>query len=124
NLGGGGFMVVALQDGTVLTQDHREMAPGAAHRDMFLDADGNVDRRLALESLQAAGVPGSVAGLLDALERYGTLERRQVLAPAIALAREGFELNEDLAGQFRDNLEAFRQYPASLAVFSRDGQPY
>jgi len=124
NLGGGGFMVIALQDGTVLTQDHREMAPGAAHRDMFLDAEGNVDRQLAVESLQAAGVPGSVAGLLDALERYGNLERQQVLAPAIALARDGFPLNEDLTNQFRDNLEGFRQYPASLAVFSRDGQAY
>jgi gamma-glutamyltranspeptidase/glutathione hydrolase len=124
NLGGGGFMVVALADGTVTTQDNREVAPLAAHRDMFLDAQGNVDRRLALNSLQASGVPGSVAGLLDALERYGSMSRQEVLAPAIKLAREGFVLNEDLAGQFADNLAGFRQYPASLAVFSKNGEPY
>lgn len=124
NLGGGGFMVLALADGTVVTQDSREVAPMAAHRDMFLDAQGNVDRQLALDSLQSAGVPGSVAGLLDALERYGTMSRQQVLAPAIKLAREGFVLNEDLAEQFADNLEGFREHPASLAVFSKNGEPY
>lgn len=124
NLGGGGFMLIALADGTVLAQDNREKAPAAAHRDMFLDTNGNVDRELALRSLQASGVPGTVAGLLDALERYGTLSRAEVLAPAIALAEDGFILNEDLAGQFRSNLDAFRQYPASLAKFSKQGEPY
>jgi gamma-glutamyltranspeptidase/glutathione hydrolase len=124
NLGGGGFMVIALADGTVTTQDSREMAPLAASRDMFLDSEGNVDRKLTLDSLQSSGVPGTVAGLLDALERHGTMTRQQVLAPAIKLAREGFALNEDLAGQFADNLEGFREYPASLAVFSKDGAPY
>jgi len=124
NLGGGGFLVLATADGKVLTQDHREVAPGAAHRDMFLDAEGNVDRNLAVNSLQASGVPGSVAGLLNALERHGTMDREQVLAPAIRLAEEGFVLNEDLVGQFAENMAAFRQYPASLAAFSKDGVPY
>jgi gamma-glutamyltranspeptidase/glutathione hydrolase len=124
NLGGGGFMVIALADGTVTTQDNREMAPLAASRDMFLDAQGNVDRKLTLDSLQSSGVPGTVAGLLDALERHGTMTRQQVLAPAIKLAREGFALNDDLATQFSDNLEGFREYPASLAVFSNNGAPY
>ncbi|MGA0805553.1 MAG: gamma-glutamyltransferase [Pseudohongiellaceae bacterium] len=124
NLGGGGFLVLATADGKVVTQDHREVAPGAAHRDMFLDAEGNVDRNLAVNSLQSSGVPGSVAGLLDALERYGTMSREQVLAPAIRLAEEGFVLNADIAGQFAENMAAFRQYPASLAVFSRDGVPF
>jgi gamma-glutamyltranspeptidase/glutathione hydrolase len=124
NLGGGGFLVLATADGKVLTQDHREVAPGAAHRDMFLDAEGNVDRNLAVNSLQASGVPGSVAGLLDALERHGTMTRAEVLAPAIALAEEGFVLNDDLVGQFAENMAAFRQNPAALAVFSKDGVPY
>ena len=124
NLGGGGFMLIALQDGTVVAQDNREKAPSAAHRDMFLDADGNVDRNLAVNSLQSSGVPGTVAGVLDALERYGTMTRQQVIAPALKLAREGFELNDDLAGQFAENLEGFKQYPASLAKFTQDGQPY
>ncbi|MDR0781542.1 MAG: gamma-glutamyltransferase [Pseudomonadales bacterium] len=124
NLGGGGFMVIALANGTVTTQDSREMAPLGASRDMFLDAKGNVDRKLTLDSLQSSGVPGSVAGLLDALERYGTLSRQQVLAPAIKLAREGVVLNDDIAGQFAENLEGFRLYPASLAVFSKNGAAY
>jgi gamma-glutamyltranspeptidase/glutathione hydrolase len=124
NLGGGGFILIALANGTVLAQDNREKAPGRAHRDMFLDSAGEVDRDLALNSLQSSGVPGSVAGLLDALQRYGTMTREQVLAPAIALAEDGFLLNEDLASQFQENLEGFRAHPASLAVFSKNGEPY
>lgn len=124
NIGGGGFTMIALANGEVYAQDSREKAPAAAHRDMFLDSDGNVDRNLALNTLQSSGVPGSVDGLLDALERFGTMTREQVIAPAIALAEEGFVLNEDLAGQFQENLEAFRQHPASLAVFTKDGTPY
>jgi gamma-glutamyltranspeptidase / glutathione hydrolase len=124
NLGGGGFTMIALASGEVYAQDSREKAPAAAHRDMFLDAAGNVDRNLALNSLQASGVPGTVDGLLDALERFGTMTRQQVMAPAIELAENGFALNEDLATQFQENLESFRAYPASLAVFSKDGAPY
>ncbi|HTQ99810.1 MAG TPA: gamma-glutamyltransferase [Candidatus Acidoferrum sp.] len=124
NIGGGGFMVIALANGKVVTQDNREKAPSAASRDMFLDANGNVDRNRAVNSLQASGVPGTVAGLLDALEKYGTMKRAQVMAPAIKLAREGFILNDDIAGQFAENLQGFKQYPASLAKFTHDGEPY
>lgn len=124
NLGGGGFMVLRLADGSVLTQDHREKAPKAAHRDMFLDEAGDVDRNLALNSLQSSGVPGTVAGLLDALQRHGTMDRREVLAPAIRLAEEGFVLNEDLASQFADTMDSFQTHPASMAKFSNNGSPY
>lgn len=124
NLGGGGFTMVALANGEVYAQDSREKAPAAAHRDMFLDSAGNVDRNLAMNSLQSTGVPGSVDGLLDLLERFGTMTRQQVMAPAIELADKGFVLNADIAGQFQDNLESFRRHPASLAVFSKNGQPY
>lgn len=124
NLGGGGFMLIAKANGEVTTLDHREIAPQAAHRDMFLDSNGNVDRNLALNSLQSSGVPGSVAGLLEALQTHGTMSREQVIAPAIKLAEAGFMLNEDLASQFADNLGAFRQTLASMAVFSKNGQPY
>jgi len=108
NLGGGGFIMIAMNDGRVVAQDNREKAPAAARRDMFLDQNGNVDRNLTVNSLQASGVPGTVAGLLDALTRYGTMTRQQVLAPAIELASKGFQLNEDLVGQFAENLEGFR----------------
>jgi len=124
NIGGGGFIVMRLANGDVLTQDHREKAPLAASTDMFLDANGDVDRELSLFSLQASGVPGSVAGMLDALEKHGTMTRQQVLAPAIALAEEGFILNEDLAGDFNDTMPYFERHAASLAVFTRDGSPY
>lgn len=124
NIGGGGFMVIRLQDGSVVTQDHREKAPGAAFPDMFLDQAGNVDRRKSLYSAQAAGVPGSVAGMLDALERYGSMSRQQVIAPAIKLAEEGFVLNEELAADFERVLNSMRDHPASMAIFSNQGEPW
>ena len=124
NLGGGGFMVLAPAEGDVITLDFREKAPSAAHRDMFLDSEGNVDRNLARASRQSSGVPGSVAGLLEALDKYGTMSKEQVLAPAIRLASEGIVLNEDIAQQFRGQFNNFRKHPASLAKFSLEGRPY
>ncbi len=124
NIAGGGFMVMRNADGEVFTLDFREKAPLAAYRDMFLDANGEVDRRLSLNSLKASGVPGTVAGLLEALDRFGTLSRETVMAPAIALAEEGFVLNEDLASQFENTLPRFAPYPSSMQIFSKDGQPY
>ncbi len=124
NIGGGGFMVIKLPDGSVVTQDAREKAPLGATRDMFLDANGDVDRGLSVSSLLSSGVPGTVAGMLDALDRYGSMSREVVLAPAIRLAEEGFALNDDLAEDFRRVLGSMRSYPASLAIFSKNGEPY
>jgi gamma-glutamyltranspeptidase/glutathione hydrolase len=125
NLGGGGFMVIHLSDGRVVTNDHRERAPAAATRDMYLDAKGNVVPGLSTASHLAVGVPGSVAGMLDVLEKYGTLPRKKILAPAIGLAKQGFVLNDDLAAQFAENAEQFRKYPGSAHVFlKRDGAAY
>ena len=124
NLGGGGFMVVRLADGTVITNDHRETAPSAATRDMYLDADGNVIDDLSRHSHLAVGVPGTVAGLIDVLERYGSLPLARVIDPAIRLAQQGFELNHDLAQQFARRREQFAKHPATLAAFTRnDGTP-
>ena len=124
NLGGGGFLILARGSGEVKALDFREKAPAAAHRDMFLDESGEVDRALARASRQSSGVPGTVAGLLLVLDQYGTMSRQEVMAPAIRLAEEGFVLNEDLANQFRGQFNNFRRYPASLAKFSKDGSPY
>ncbi|OFE11897.1 gamma-glutamyltransferase [Pseudohongiella acticola] len=124
NIGGGGFMVIKLEDGTVVTQDHREKAPGTAFPDMFLDTAGNVDRRKSLYSAQAAGVPGSVAGMLDALERYGSLSREAVMAPAIRLAEQGFPLTEDMASDFARVSDSMSAYPASTAIFTNNGQAW
>jgi gamma-glutamyltranspeptidase / glutathione hydrolase len=125
NLGGGGFMLIRLADGRVVSNDHREKAPAGAQRDMYLDKDGNVVPGLSTDSHLAAGVPGSVDGLLDVLARYGTLSRQRVLAPAIKLAKDGFVLNYDLARDFQSAAEQFRRYPGSAKVFlKKDGTAY
>lgn len=88
NLGGGGFMVIRMADGRTAAIDYRETAPAAASRNMFLDAAGNATGA-SLVGRQASGVPGSVAGLAEALHRYGTMSLAQVLAPAIRMAEDG-----------------------------------
>ncbi len=125
NLGGGGFMVIHLADGTLVTNDHRERAPLAASRDMYLDKEGKVIPGLSRESHLASGVPGTVAGLLDVLERYGRLSREKVMAPAIALAEQGFALNYDLVSQFKRRREIFARHEPTLRMFSHPtGGPY
>lgn len=98
NLGGGGFMLVHLaKPNKSIAIDYREMAPAAAHRDLFVGADGQVDTELARFSHRSAGVPGTVAGLIHAQERYGTMPLAEVLTPAIALADEGIVVTRALA---------------------------
>jgi gamma-glutamyltranspeptidase/glutathione hydrolase len=126
NLGGGGFMLIALSGGKKLTAiDYRETAPAAASRDMFLDENGNVDRDRARYSRASAGVPGTVAGLLYALEHYGTLPRERVIAPAIKLAEEGFPVSFGLALALSASHERFADDPSSRAYFEHpNGEPY
>ena len=124
NIGGGGFAVIRTKDGKVVTLDHRETAPADAHRDMYLDENGEIIKDLSTRSHLAAGVPGSVDGLLLMLEDYGSLSRREVMAPAIALARKGFPLSWQLARQFERQLPQMEKYPASVAKFSKNGTPY
>lgn len=98
NLGGGGFMLVHLAEtGEVLAIDFREMAPDGATRDMYLGQDGEVDNQLAQYSRLSAGVPGTVMGLLEALEKYGTMTRREVMGPSVKLATKGFPLSYAMA---------------------------
>lgn len=125
NLGGGGFMVIRLADGRETTIDYREMAPGRAYRDMYLDQAGQpVPDRSRVGAL-AAGVPGSVAGLAYAQKTYGRLALETVLAPAIALAREGFEISWALADSLRAARPLLSQFPASARIFLRpDGTPF
>ncbi len=110
NLGGGGFMMVYLkEEDRVIAIDYREMAPAAAHRDMFLNADGDVDNKRARFSMKSSGVPGTVMGLTEALSKYGTMPLADVMAPAIRLADDGFEmtwgLNDSLT-RYQDRLKA------------------
>ena len=98
NLGGGGFMLIYSNElQKTIAIDYREMAPAKASRDMFLDNKGNYDRKKAQFSLLSAGVPGTVAGLYYALEKYGTLSWDEVLDPAINLAENGFKVPHDLS---------------------------
>ena len=91
NIAGGGFMLVHLADANEqVFIDYREMAPAAASRDMFLNEDGTFNKRKAYNSVSAAGIPGTVAGLIHALEQYGTLDLKTVMQPAIDLAENGF----------------------------------
>jgi gamma-glutamyltranspeptidase / glutathione hydrolase len=126
NVGGGGFMLIALAGPKKITSiDYRETAPAAASRDMFLDESGNVDRDKARYSRASAGVPGTVAGLLYALEHYGTMPRERVLAPAIKLAEEGFPVSYGLAFALAKGHERFESDPSSLAYFEHPGgEPY
>ena len=125
NLAGGGFLVIRFADGKTITNDHRERAPAAAKRDMYLDGDGNVVDGLSTASHLAVGVPGTPAGLIDALTRYGTMDVKDVIAPAIRLAREGFRLDHDLAAEFTRRADAFAVHAGSRKVFVKeDGEAW
>ena len=124
NIGGGGFMTLRLADGRAVFLNFRETAPAAATADMFLDAQGNVVRGASLFGWRAVGVPGTVRGLDTALQRYGTMTRAQVMAPAIRLAREGFVLGRGDTVLFARFAPLLRRDPAVAAVFLRpDGTP-
>jgi gamma-glutamyltranspeptidase/glutathione hydrolase len=123
NIGGGGFLVLRLADGTTAALDYREKAPLEAHRDMYLDADGNVTAD-AVVGHRASGVPGTVMGMWEVHQRFGSLPWPDLVQPAVALA-EGFEVRprflNSLTPEMVGDLSAF---PASAAQFlPRDGAP-
>jgi gamma-glutamyltranspeptidase / glutathione hydrolase len=124
NLGGGGFMTLYLADGRKTFIDFREVAPLAAKADMYLDASGNVVKGLSVKGHLAVAVPGSVAGLELAREKYGTMKRADLIAPAIALAEKGFVLEQGDADMFATATEDFRADSATAAIFLNKGAPY
>ncbi len=126
NLGGGGFMLISLADNEeVIALDFREKAPAAAKRDMFLDETGAVDKERARFSHLSAGVPGSVMGLTEALSEYGSMSLEEVLAPAIKLADEGFEVPYGLSDSLRRRADRFKTDPSSQIYFLKPGgAPY
>ena len=118
NLGGGGFMLVHMaEENHTIAIDFREMAPALATRDMYLNRLGGVDNAKAQYSRASAGVPGTVMGLLDALEAYGTMTRRQVMGPAIRLASEGFTVSPALAQSLASAREEFSADDSSMDYF-------
>ena len=126
NLGGGGFMLVHLAEtDKTIAIDYREMAPSAAHRDMFLDANGNVDNKKARFSHASSGVPGTVAGLSHALAEYGTMSWKQVLQPAIKLAEQGIVVSYDLSENLKSRQAWLTANPATAEAFYKaNGVPY
>ena len=118
NLGGGGFMLVYLaEENKTIAIDYREMAPMAANKEMFLDSQGNVDNQKARFSAQSSGVPGTVAGLIHALDKYGSMSIKDVIKPAIKLASQGFPINHDLSDSLRLRSERLHKHKASKKYF-------
>jgi gamma-glutamyltranspeptidase / glutathione hydrolase len=124
NIGGGGFMVIRFPDGRATTIDFRERAPAAARPGMFLDADGEYSRDIHHNSAVSVGVPGTVAGFALAHERYGSVDWARLVDPAVRLARDGFVVSEHLADSLARVLPSMAPFPASVAAYSRNGEPY
>lgn len=125
-LGGGGFMMVRFaKTGEVAFIDFREEAPKAATADMYaLDADGKPVNNATVVGGLASGVPGEVAGLLTALEKYGTMSPEQVIEPAIQLAEKGIPVTDNLAHAISDEFEKLNSFEATKQLYLKDGLPY
>lgn len=119
NIGGGGFMVTRLADGTTSSLDYREKAPAAATADMYLDEDGALTRASVVGHL-AAGVPGTVQGMWEAHQRYGTIEWADLVQPAVALA-EGFQVHERFARSIRGSRQALQRFETTRETFLPGG---
>src|SRR5690349_19540089 len=116
NIGGGGFMVLRTHDGTVGALDFRETAPAGATRDMYVDAAG-IATTSSLTGHRSVAVPGSVAGLFEAHRKFGRLTWRELLAPAITLARDGYLLDGSRSHVIEREAERLGRFPASRAQF-------
>ena len=126
NIGGGGFMVIHLAKGDVDTSiDYRETAPAAATPTMFLDAQGNADPKKSRDTGLAVGVPGTVAGLAMAEQKYGSgrFTLADLIAPAIGLAQDGFPVEDDLADSLPQARERLAHWPSTTSIFFNGDQP-
>jgi gamma-glutamyltranspeptidase/glutathione hydrolase len=124
NIGGGGFMVVRFPNGTTTAIDFREKAPLAASPQMWLDENGDYSYDIHHNSYASVGVPGTVAGFDKAHRLYGALNWERIVYPSVVLAQDGFELSERQARSFQYLLENAKEYPATIAAFSKNGTPY
>jgi gamma-glutamyltranspeptidase/glutathione hydrolase len=120
NIGGGGFTVIRLANGVNITIDYREKAPATAHRDMYLDKQGNAQTLLSQNGHLAAGVPGTVAGLFNCM-KYANLPFSKLIQPAIELAEKGFVLTESEARSLNHTRDAFIKYNTITPVFVKPG---
>lgn len=122
-IGGGGFWILQSHDDSLSTMvDGREVAPGAAHRDMYLDDEGNVNRDLAVNGGLAAGIPGAPAAWVYIAENYGTLPLADLLAPAIDLAANGYPADEKYVTLLAMREEVMNRWPETAAIFMPEGK--
>lgn len=124
NLGGGGFMVVHLADGTNTTFDFREVAPSSLSDKLFLDNEGKVVPERSIKTVLGTGVPGTVKGLLTALKKYGTFNIKEILSPAINLAEDGFPLSFRHSESINYFNNEFNSHPSSKKIFTKNGEKY
>ncbi len=124
NIGGGGFMLVRLADGRTVFLDYREVAPGKAWRNMYIDANGKLDPEASTIGYKSVAVPGTVAGLELSLKTYGTMKLADVLAPAIRLADQGFVVTAKLASEFAEERKDLQRFSISRRIFLKDGAMY
>lgn len=120
NLGGGGFMVYRLSDGDYGSLDFREKAPLAATKDMYLDESGNVIKGLSREGALSIGVPGTVAGLFEVYDRFGSLPLDSLFKPALSLAKNGFPLTNKQAKTFNQNKKIILSNSNDIEIFNKD----
>src|SRR5712692_1392611 len=124
NIGGGGFLLVRMADGRAAFLDYRETAPHAATRGMYVRADGTLDADAAVTGYRSIAIPGTVAGLDLALRTYGTMKLTQVMAPAIALAEQGFPVSEKLARSLRAERPRLQRFSETRRIYLNNGALY
>src|SRR5277367_6432128 len=124
NIGGGGFMLVRLADGKTKFFDYREVAPGKATRDMYINADGKLDASDSTVGYRSVAVPGTVAGLADALKTNGTMKLSEVMQPAIRYAEQGIPVTERLFYEFAQERPELQRFSMSSHIFLNDGKMY
>ncbi len=124
NIGGGGFMLIRLANGEAVVVDYREAAPAAASRNMYVNSNGEALPDASTVGALSAGVPGTVAGLALAEQKYGRLGLARVMAPAIRLAKRGFAASYELSESLRLDRDFLSKSDASRRIFLRDGRLY
>jgi gamma-glutamyltranspeptidase / glutathione hydrolase len=124
NIGGGGFMLVRMANGKTNFFDYREQAPGKATRDMYINADGKLDKEASTVGYRSVAVPGTVAGLAPALKSDGTMKLADLMQPAIRYAQQGIPVTEKLAREFQEERASLQRFSMSYHVFLNDGKMY
>jgi gamma-glutamyltranspeptidase/glutathione hydrolase len=122
NIGGGGFMLVRLANGRTTFLDYREVAPGAATRNMYIKPEGKLDEEASVIGYKSVAVPGTVAGLELAAKTFGTMKLAEVMEPAIRLAENGFAVSDKLARELEEEKAGLERFPVSRRIFLNDGK--